>query len=241
MKKEKNKSNRKRIIIWTSICAILVLIIIAITFYNISSKANYNSSNNQQNQNIGAQSAETQKSCREVQVPYQEIEEYQETVPYTDRECETKELAYSITNFVLNYDTCNKQEYICKSSILGICTDKVYYCVDQSISCSLTLKNLDSEESGTWQITLSYIDESTRNTIKNDAVSEFLYPQTEKTLNSAVGITSAGVEGDANKDLTCVYTATTIPTKQVCRDVTKYKEVTKTRTVTKYKTEQQCD
>ena len=34
----------------------------------------------------------------------------------------------------------------------------------------------------------------------------------------------------------CYATIIYVPTKQVCRDVTKYREVQKTRTVTKYKT-----
>ena len=227
--KEKHKNKYTLPIIFGVVLAIVIIVIFAFSNSQIS-----NTSNNNQNQ-------ETKKSCKDVQVPYDYLEEYQETVPYTDRECETKELAYSITNFVMGYNTCNKQEYICKDTFLGICTEKTYYCVDRSVSCSINLKNLDTEERGTWQITFNYLDQNTRNTIKSEIRSEFLYPQTEETLTSAVRVTSTGVEGDANKDTTCTYQATNVPTKQVCRDVTKYKEVTKTRTVTRYRTEEKCE
>jgi len=88
------------------------------------------------------------KNCREVQVPYEEVEEYQETVPYTEEECESKDLAYNIENFVLNYNTCNEKKKECESGFMGIPYDCIEYCVDRTISCSLDLRHLDNEEQG---------------------------------------------------------------------------------------------
>ena len=67
-----------------------------------------------------------------------------------------------------------------------------------------------------------------------------MYPLSDETFTSTTRITSSGIDGDANQDIACTYQVDTIPTKQVCRDVIKYKDVTKTRTVTKYRTEERC-
>lgn len=192
--------------------------------------------------------------CKNVEVPYESQEEYMkteyytETVPYTDTVCESKDLPYSVTGFVLEYNTCNQKKKECKSTaILGIPYDCIEYCVDRSISCSLNLNNLDTEESGTWRILFSFYEVGTGNTIKTREVSKFLYPQTSKTIVGSSRIQSEGLNGDANKELTCSYNVKSIPTKQVCRDVIRYKEVQKERQVTayrpvtKYKTEQVCE
>src|SRR3989344_2970897 len=88
------------------------------------------------------------KNCRNIEVPYDATERYQESVPYTDRVCDTKKLVYSINNFVMNSNVCNKQEYVCKDTFIGICTEKIYYCVDKSVSCSFSLRNIDNEQGG---------------------------------------------------------------------------------------------
>ena len=195
----------------------------------------------------------TKSTCKDVQVPYEEQEEYAkteyytETVPYTDRECENKEIPYSIDNFVLNYNNCNEKKKDCKTGFMGIPYDCIEYCIDRSMSCSLDLRNLDNEASGTWTIRFNFYERSTNNLIKANDVSDYLYPQTTKKFTGITNIKSSGVNGDANKQLTCFYDKVNIPTKQVCRDVTKYKEVqrerqvTAYRPVTKYKTEQKCD
>jgi len=191
-------------------------------------------------------------NCRDVQVSYEEQEEYlkteyyTETVPYTDTVCESKEIPYSINNFIMNYETCNEYQDVCNKYILGICSDKTTFCVDKSVSCSLDLKNLDNEEGGAWTIRFKFYERGTDTTIKNDDVTNYLYPQSSKQFIGNVRITSEGVEGNANKKITCVYQQVDLPKKQVCRDVTKYKEVqrerqvTAYRPVTKYKTERVC-
>lgn len=179
------------------------------------------------------------KNCRDVQVPYQETEEYSETIPYTDTECETKEIAYSINNFIFNYETCNQYQDRCDKYILGICSKKTTFCVDKSVSCSLTLRNLDNEERGQW--TIRFLFKASSSVVDTQDVTNFLYPQSEKQFVGVSRITSEGEEGDANKAITCSYVEADAPTKQVCKDVTRYKDVIKTRIVTKYKTENQCE
>ena len=73
-------------------------------------------------------------------------------------------------------------------------------------------------------------------------VSEYFYVQSTEHIQNVLRIQSEGESGDANKDVVgCNYEISNIPTKQVCKDVLKYKDVTRTRTVTKYKTEEVCD
>ncbi len=199
-----------------------------------------NSGATQSNYNQQPQNQQPQKICRDVQVPYDYLEQYSETVPYTDRVCESKNLPYSTDGFVqMPKDECTATG--CKDPILFgmICTNN--FCTDRTVSCSSGVKNLDSEESGVFGITFRFSQVGTGSTIKTEYVSESIYPQTRKEVTATTKIQSSGVDGDANKDITCSGQITTVPTKQVCRDVTKYKEVTKTRTVTRYRTENKCE
>ncbi len=191
--------------------------------------------------------------CRNVQVPYESQEEYMKTeyytesVPYTDTECENKNIAYSINNFRLVANNCNKEQDVCNKYFLGICSDKTTFCVDRTISCSLELRNLDSEERGVWTVHFNFYEVGTSKSIDSDDSSNLVYAQTTNTIMGVARIISSGVEGNANKQLSCSYTVSNIPTKQVCKDVIKYREVqrerqvTAYRPVTKYKTEQKCD
>lgn len=192
-------------------------------------------------ENNEPEETEIVRECRDIQIPYNYAEEYQETVPYADVVCESREISYYIDNFVLNYNICNEYQDICKKYTLGICTDKTTFCVDRTISCSLNLKNLDSEKSGTWTIRFNFYEIGTETAIKTDDISLFIYPQTTWEFTGIGRIQSEGQNGDANKDIFCYYHRINLPTKQVCRDVTRYREVTRTRTTTRYRTETKCD
>lgn len=255
------KSNIKKTALFVIVAIILILF-----FLNRGKDFVQSAQSTTQQESAPLTAQQNEKHCTDISVPYDAKEEYQdteeylkteyytETVPYTNQECDNKELAYSIPpdSFILTNKICNKKEYICKKTVLSICTEKEYYCIDQTMGCSLILKNLDNEKGGVWEVTFSY-DTSAKQTVKTQAIPIFLYPQTEQTFSSTINLQSSGVEGDANKDLTCYRQVTKTPTKQVCRDVTKYKDIqrerqvtayrpiTKTKTVTKYKTEQQCD
>ncbi len=185
---------------------------------------------------------EVLSNCKDVQVPYDEQETYYESVPYTDQECDTINLAYSVENEVFDYDTCNKYEEVCNKFIFGVCSDKTKYCVDKSVSCSLDLRNLDSSNSGTWTVKHLFSLTETNEDFKSTQTSIFIYPQSQERVINSVRIQSQGVEGDANKDIgSCFYQIVSIPTKQDCRDVIRYQDVKRTRTVTKYKLETVCD
>lgn len=229
--------------IWVIGLLVLGLVVIFVspmltgsTENSVATQSNYN----QQPQNQQLQNQQPPKTCRDIQVPYDYLEQYSETVPYTDRVCESKNLPYSTDGFVqMPKNECTATG--CKDPILFgmICTNN--FCTDRTVSCSSGVKNLDSEESGVFGITFRFSQVGTDNTIKTEYVSESIYPQTRKEVTATTKIQSSGVDGDANKDITCSGQIITVPTKQVCRDVTKYREVTKTRTVTRYRTENKCE
>ncbi len=168
------------------------------------------------------------------QVPYEEQEEYMETeyytesVPYTDQECENKQLVYSITNFE-NTGNCIDYDERCKDYFLGLCTEKEQYCVQKKVTSSLNLKNLDSER-GNWVIQFSYSLDG--QLISTENMAKSLYPQE----SGSTGVLWT-INGEVNnkKDDRYSYQVINEPTKQVCRDVIKYREVQRERQVTAYR------
>ncbi|MBU0906900.1 MAG: hypothetical protein KKD18_06415 [Nanoarchaeota archaeon] len=180
----------------------------------------------------------SQQNCQEVQVPYDYVEEYQETVPYTAQKCETKNLVYSVTNEKWNTPACNQWSKKCDDKFLGIPTHCTDFCTDKTLSYSLDINNLD-EEQGSWTVNINFYKQGT--TYKTYPVTQSLYPKTTKTFTAVLKVTGDSPSGDANQEFSADYSLKNIPTKQVCRDITDYKEVTKTRTVTKYRTETKCD
>lgn len=149
------------------------------------------------------------KNCHDVSVPYQEIESYTETIPYTDQECEAKPLVYKIEGGL-----CNNKN----NGFLGFGRSNAQY------SCTIT--NLD-DVGGVFYVNIGF---NVQGQPLSEDQSRFLYPQSSQTFS---------IERDA--DVQNCFCKEQAPTKQVCRDVIKYKDVQKTRTITKYKTESQCD
>ena len=225
----KNKGQTKIIII----VAIVVIILIGGGFYYGSITGGVIDENN----------------CREVETSYEEtvenVEYYTETVPYIDNVCNEEELAYKVENWVMDFNNCNEEKYICHDDRWWGCADEEYYCVDRSIACSLDLYNLDAEESGWWDINFNFIERETSNLVREDTETLSLYPQSSGHIQGAVRIQSEGVDGDSNKNLNCRYSLPIRATKQICEEVTKYKEVQRekvvTKPVTKYKTETVCE
>lgn len=159
------------------------------------------------------------KSCSDVQVPYQEQEEYVkteyyiETVPYTDKECEAKYLTYKVEK--------------------GTCSNRKdnFFASDEPAKFDCTITNLDSE-AGTFGMTIGFMVNGQK---LEETQTNYIYPQSSEKFS---------ISRDAS--VTSCYCAEQVPTKQVCRDVIKSRDVqrerqvTAYRPVTKYKTEQQC-
>jgi len=256
LKKEikKDKQHKKSNKIGIIIGIIIVLFVIVYLFFSgNSSSYNFDKTSKSYSTDDNSDTNQNTKRCKEVQVPYESQEEYMkteyyyETVPYTDQECENKDIAYSINNFAYDYNRCNQDREVCNDYFLGICVDSTTFCIDKSVSCNLDLRNLDNEKGGNWVIRFNFYKSGTNNVNKYADVSEYLYAQSTENIVGTVRITSDGEEGDANKQYSCNYNVNSIPTKQVCRDVIKYKDVQRSRQVTaykpvtKYKTETKCD
>ncbi len=223
-KKDDNKSTKKRKVpTWVIgvLIGLFILFLIGLYISNNSGSQLFISTNNE-------------PKCSDVQVPYETQEEYQkteyytETVPYTDRVCESKNLVYSITDFSVD-GGCITYNERCIDYILGICSEKIKYCVNKEITCSLNLNNLDNEN-GQWGIEfLLYQGNSLSNT---QIITPSLYPQTNQRVSYTFSLIG---EEQADKTYSCSYRVSNTPTKQVCRDVIKYKDVQKSRQVTAYK------
>jgi len=233
VKKEKTRSSKVPLIIIGSLIGFFALIWIISMIVNSNQPIN----NYQTNSSNSDSSYSVNPSCRDVQTPYDYVEEYQESEPYTDQECESKTLVYSITNFVFISSTCNNQLEECTNYFLGICTDKIVYCTDRTLVCSVDINNLDDER-GSWTIKFNFYKQSDNSVGATDSPSTWLYPHTTETITGTGRITTKELY---DTPYSCSYSAVNEPTKQVCRDVIKYHDVTKTRTVTRYKTEQQCN
>ena len=191
-------------------------------------------------------------SCKNIQVAYEEQEEYikteyyTETVPYTEEECEDIDLAYSVTNEKWVTSSCLDYDKKCDSSFLGIATDCTDFCVKRTLTYSANVRNLEPKEKGIWGSDTSFsIDNKF---YKKKTSRTQIYPQTIETVVQSITLISDSPTGVANKGgRRAGFSISEIPTKRVCKDVTKYKEVqrekkvTAYRPITKYRNKKVCD
>ncbi len=211
-----HQNNRKWLYIGLGIAGVLGIIVIAIVF-------------------AGGVNMLGSPVCQQVpyqeQEPYTKTEYYTETVPYTDQECEDKKLGYSVTDFTLVSNTCNKKVEECTDYTLGFCTSKIKYCVDRTVTCSLKLNNLDMEVSGLWKVRMDFMKSGSSNVADSDNSNLAVYPSDSNYYSFSGKITTKELY---EQGYTCQYSVLSAATKPVCRDVIKYKEVEKSREVTAY-------
>ncbi len=186
-----------------------------------------------------AQTNQPKSNCRDVQEPYQATETYTETVPYTETVCETKQLIYKSTadNMTRNV-VCTKSHQECQNYVLGICSSWNTVCDEYTETATLEITNLDTER-GNWNFQWqSYcrwnqpLCKGTENV--GSFQSMIIDPSSTSSRTTSITYPSNGQE-------VLYVNFTYIPTKQVCRDVTNYKDVQRTRTVTQYRTVTKCD
>lgn len=159
-----------------------------------------------------------EKNCEDVQVPYDDIEYYTEKEPYSVEECEQEPYSYAIENFIGGSEERN-------CNWMGLNCDHYY-------SCSLDIVNHE-DKGGTFELQ-PYIISDQRGQINKPNIQQYVYAESQKTVSFEELI---GKDEGAR----CYYNIKSIPTKQICNTVTKYKTVQKTRTVTKWRTETRCD
>lgn len=189
-------------------------------------------------------SSQENVECEKEKVPYEEEEEYIETVPYKDTVCEKEELPYSITNDRWDYSRCTDENTVCYEKEKNFwgneeCVDEETFCAEKQLSYSIDLKNLDQEKKGYFGVEIVfYKDGEEYDTVP---VNKYLYPQTTETFTGRITVTGESPSGDANQRFSANYRVIDVPTKDICEEVTKYKDVKRTKTVTKYRTEEVCN
>jgi len=187
-------------------------------------------------------------TCREIQETYIEnsLQEVREcgTVKYTEYGCEERQLKFSsnIDNIPCE-KKCAKDGLTCKSrnEATGECESWGYGCVGYSLTCKLSMTNLD-EETGIWHI--QWYSRCKEDQICNQETKNLdlnIY-----TLDPGEMITSSStVEFDAGAELSLEAKFVKIPTYNFCGDIEKTREqcetVTKQVPVEKIRTNTVCD
>jgi hypothetical protein len=226
------QSNSKKYILPIIIVILLVIGVVAVVGLNVV-KTPYNTK-----EEYIEKEPYTDRVCKDVSVPYQDVEYYTESEPYQDRECESKQLTYKSTaDQIIRSITCTKSHQECANTFI-ICTQWETVCDEYTQDCRFGITNLDSE-TGTWTYKWSsQCQHSGCNDISSSNLNTVYGLQVEPTESKDA---FAQTVYKADQEQYCYVSIIDIPTKQVCRDVTKYKNVQKSRSVTKYKTEQQCE
>jgi len=191
--------------------------------------------------------ATQEPTCREIQETYTEnvLQEIREcgTVRYTEYGCEYRQLKFSsnIDNTPCE-KKCAEDGLICKTkNEQGICESWVYGCVGYSLTCKLSMTNLD-KETGAWHIQwYSKCKEGQTCNQETKNLDLNIY-----TLGPGEMITSSSsVEFDAGAELSLEAKFVKIPTYNFCGDIKKIKEqcetVTKNVPVEKTRTKTVCE
>jgi len=176
----------------------------------------------------------SQVTCKDIEVPYDAQESYTVQEPYLRTEEYSESEPYIVEeceDIELSY---NHQEGSC------IQYKDNFFSDDEPATYSRTINNLDSEAGGTFFVNIGF---RIGGVVVKEEQNAYIYPQSSHTFY-------AEQMAEINN---CYFTVDIVPTKQVCEDVTKYKNVLKTRqvtdykavtkerTVTKYRTETVCD
>ena len=178
------------------------------------------------------------------------VEHYTETVPYTDQDCTGVDMIYKIswlgsgqTQTCLNTQ-CSSYNQVCDSyNWLGNCNSysprcASYECVKYNNHCAITVDNKESQGLNL-QLQVQKYNRDTQTSEDVSGYSTNYYVSPLDTLT----ITWDFVSIPPNS-VSCIYNVLNNPTKQVCQEVTKYRQqdevrtiqntVTRYRTVTKY-------
>ncbi len=194
----------------------LIIVAIILSSSNLTGNAvNDNSYNFPENAQGDSQNSQTGGS------PISKKNCRQEQVPYEEQETYYETVPYTDQE-------CEDKQLIYKKDN-GACTDweDNWFSENTPAKYSCMITNLDSE-GGNFALEIGFNVGSEQ---LKETQSKYIYPQSSETFY---------VQRDSAID-SCFCKEASIPTKQVCRDVIKYKDIARTRTVTKYKTEEVCD
>ncbi len=116
--------------------------------------------------------------------------------------CPEKQISYSMINF-------NKTS-VCNENQSDVCIDK-------TVTCSMEIKNRDSEASGFFEVELTFREEENQNNVINKTDSRFfLEPEEKNKISDSISLQSTGIDGIANKKINCFFNTIEVPKKEVC-------------------------
>jgi len=207
----------------------LFLTLISIKTLNLTGNAFYNKSN---------------QECKEINTPYETIEEYNQTIPYTDQECENKKLSYKSSDDQLNRKVeCIEIHEQCKSFRISqngeeTCNEYEIICDKYRETASFQITNLDNQE-GQWTF------EWKKSCINNQETCQILDNELIKTENFIIDPTetkksTASITYNHENKEHLFVSLIQYPSKEICRDVIKHKDIIKTRKIIQYKKETVC-
>ncbi len=175
----------------------------------------YNNSIGQTNQNRDDSSSaqSSLEECEDVQVPYQDTETYWDKELYIGEECNMVPLTYS-------------------KNLIECDTTMIAYINANNMECIIT--NTDTK-SGNFVVSYGFKCAS------STGGENWACYDGEKTLYISSGASQSVSGRYSDIDSEECFCNVEPAEKQVCKDITKYRDVQKTRMVTKYRTETVCD
>ncbi len=168
--------------------------------------------------------------CREVQIAYEFNETYTESEPYTSKECETVNLKSKVIQGVNMETVCIEQNCIEESFWTRDC--KEWECVKDKNIYTFILKNMD-DEGGRWAFRMTF--QGMSGEVDGGIRRHYIEPEDEQTFMWEY------VKNIPTEEVYTDFDVEEIPTKQVCENVIRYRDVEKTRPVTKFRTEEVCE
>ena len=116
--------------------------------------------------------------------------------------CQQQQISYSISN-INKIQTCN---FLDADSTT---------CIDKSVECSVEVKNLDSQISGTFEIQFLYVldGQGTDNFFDSTSSESEISPGQTKTFSGLIQISDPA---KTNEEINCFFQTLSVPTKEIC-------------------------
>lgn len=175
-----------------------------------------------------------------IQVPYEDIEYYTEKEPYSAEECNDVQVPYTDEECTSREESYPDEE--CTTQDLEFSMDGPYdftfcieedagKCIKETTWCYISVSNYDTV-AGTWQYKMYFhLDEEK---IDKGSLSKFISPFGTEWFDW-------DLEHEPGKTVTCELVEESIPTKEQCEIVIKYRTVEDCESVIKYKTVTECE
>ncbi|MBI5046346.1 hypothetical protein HZC07_01295 [Candidatus Micrarchaeota archaeon] len=197
--------------------------------------------------NVSSSEPYTEQVCQNIQYQESYLDQECNTVPYTDTVCDTKQLIYNTGGNPNVLSACAQQRVDCLKPGLFGCAQTQTVCTSYGYSCSLVINNLD-DEGGRWYVKIGILNTNGQNlSLKSlnsnyavDMLDNQVYVQPRSSYTVSFNPTTNTPDVRGLETSYCSIAVYQVPTKQVCRDVIKTKEVC--NQVTKYRpaTRQDC-